>query len=197
RAEITDDPCSVDYEPVGYRTLDRALRHVRPDPARDVFLDYGCGQGRALAVAAQRSFQKIIGVELSSALAAVARSNLDRARSKLRCRDCRVIAANAIEFNVPDDVSVIFLFNPFRGEVLEAAIDRIEASLRRRPRQLTILYVQPIRDKNVFAEQPWLVEKVNTLSEGLRLAVYESTVAADTSDHCHNRANQRASQHAI
>lgn len=174
---ISDDPCSVDYEPTGYRTLDRALALVTPQPGTDVFLDYGCGQGRALVVAARQPFAKVMGIELSEELCVAARQNLNSAAPRLQCLNHEVIRADAQSWPLPDEVTVVFLFNPFRGPVLESAIRQIGASLKRRPRNLKVLYVQPLCDVNRFAEQRWLRETHCEPSEGLRLAAYEAAVS--------------------
>ncbi len=50
----------------------RALSALGPVERYD-FLDLGCGKGRALIVAAEFPFRAITGVELSPALAAIAR----------------------------------------------------------------------------------------------------------------------------
>ena len=71
--ELSDDEDSVDYEASGYRTLQRAFRHVQVCD-EDVFLDLGCGMGRPLVMAARKPFRRVIGVELSEDLAQAARA---------------------------------------------------------------------------------------------------------------------------
>ena len=137
---------------VGRRSLPRRLRAdrlphvgsgVESRPRRipgGVFLDYGCGQGRAPLTAATKPFRKVIGVEMSRRLCAAARANLRTARG-LACRDVQVLQADAERFVTPDETTVIFLFNPFRGPMLDQVIEQIRRSVQRRPRSLTILYV--------------------------------------------------------
>ena len=82
--KICDDPACVDYDPIGYRTCRRALGMIDVDPATDVFVDYGCGKGRVVVLAARRKFQRVIGVELSAELADAARNRCQCTTAKRR-----------------------------------------------------------------------------------------------------------------
>lgn len=150
------DPRCVDYEAPAYATLFRTFRHLRVEPGRSVFLDYGCGRGRALVVAATLPFARVVGVELVPSLAAAARDNLRRAAPRLTCRDAEVVDADARDYRPPPDVDNIYLYNPFRGEILEAVVASIEASLRRRPRPLTIAFLNPDHFERCTAGADWL-----------------------------------------
>ena len=174
--ELGHDAECLDYDPISHRSFRRVLGCVSVRPDEDVFLDYGCGMGRALIMAAQRPFRRIIGVEKSAELCVVARENLRRARRKLHGRNIVLANADARCYELPDDVSVIYLFNPFSGQTLAAAIQRISASLLRRPRPLTILYVYPSHVHNQFARCDWLNERTALTTEGLHLVVYEPSL---------------------
>jgi tRNA1(Val) A37 N6-methylase TrmN6 len=108
-------------------------------PIRGAFLDYGCGLGRALFVAAQESFTRVIGVELAETLVAKAKANAQRAGARLRC-PIVIETANASTYQRPDDVGVIHYNNPFRGEVLRKTVQQIRHSLDRAPRELWIAF---------------------------------------------------------
>jgi SAM-dependent methyltransferase len=176
RQDLSDDPTTVDYEAVGYRTLARALRFV--NVAGGAFLDLGCGKGRPLAVAATRHFSRVVGVDQSAALCGLARENLQRlaARGHRRCGATEVLQADAKTFEIPEDVSVVFLFNPFTGHILEAVLENLRVSLGRRPRPLSVLYVLPVQATDCFAACDWLACVADELSEGLRLRVYRAIV---------------------
>jgi SAM-dependent methyltransferase len=83
------------------------------------FVDVGAGMGRAMILAAEYPFRQVCGVEVSASLYEVARENLDIARERaLRCRDIRLVNADARIWNYPPGDLVVFLFNPFDGEAL-------------------------------------------------------------------------------
>ena len=144
------------YEPTCYRCIEQALDELEIDPERDVFLDYGCGKGRAMTVAATYPFQKVIGVELADELAAAARENLARSAEHRRCGEVAVEVTDATAYSVPAEVTVIHLFNPFSGSVLEAVVQQIHRSWKTHPRPLTILYKIPGDHPDPFAACDWL-----------------------------------------
>lgn len=132
----------VFYEGIAWLPFRRALDALRPGPA-DVFLDLGCGKGVALVAAGRLPIARVIGVEVAPGLADAARDNLERARPHLRCREREVATADALAWPVPDDVSIVFMYCPFIGEVFDAAVARLIASHDRRPRELHLLYAYP------------------------------------------------------
>lgn len=132
-------PERVNYEAGSWLDLPRVLRHI-PVRRHDVLLDLGCGKGRALVMAARHPFARVIGVELSPELARVAERNLEASRLPRRCRAVEVVVADAVEYRIPDDVTFVYLFNPFRGRVFDAVIERIVESVDRAPRRVRVIY---------------------------------------------------------
>lgn len=127
------------YTPLPYTAVKRLLSTVRPDKAKDVFVDWGSGLGRALVLASACSYREVIGVEYSPDLCAAAKSNLDRARVKQRCGSVRIVNSDAREFPIPADSTVMFFFNPFRGAVLNEVVRHIRDSWLAHPRPITFL----------------------------------------------------------
>jgi len=142
-------PGRVRYEPSGWLDLRRVLGH-RDVTADDVFLDLGSGKGRVVLQAARYPFRRVIGVELSPSLVRIAAANVDARRDKLRCSDIEFVTADATKFVVPDDVTVVYLYNPFRGPLFAAAIDRVCESLDRRPRSLRLIYRTPLEEELIL-----------------------------------------------
>ncbi len=146
-------------------------------PKEHVFLDYGCGKGRVVVVAATHPFRRILGIERSAGLCEKARQNVARANPHLRCGEVVVIQADAQGFAVPDDISVVFFFNPFVGPVMEAALAKLESSIRCRPRLVTIFYLHKTHEADMLAPNRWLL-KLGELPaadlEGMTFAVYTS-----------------------
>jgi 23S rRNA G2445 N2-methylase RlmL len=99
-------------------------------------------------------WRKIIGLEISPQLLEKARRNLERMRGR-RCRDVQWVNADAAKYELDDDVTTIFLFNPFSGDVLRAVLDNIQESLRRRRRKVTVLYKNRSKLQEL-GSVPWL-----------------------------------------
>lgn len=127
------------YTPVPYAALKRLLSIVEPNPQKDVFIDWGCGRGRVLVIASMLPYREVIGVECSAALCSAAEQNLKRARVRRRCGSVKVVNADAREFPIPEDSSVMFLYNPFRGALLTEVVGHIRDSWMRNRRPITFL----------------------------------------------------------
>jgi SAM-dependent methyltransferase len=130
------------YAPSEWIPTWRSLARLRVG-RDDVCLDYGSGLGRVLLVARRLPFRRVIGLEISPTLAGRARRNLEAQRGTIRCRDATVVEADATEWPVPDDVTVVYMYCPFTGPVFTAAIERIFESLDRRPRRMRLVYNNP------------------------------------------------------
>lgn len=139
-----------DYEPSGWRSFKRAMKGVKASPA-DSFLDIGCGKGRVVEQAARRPFRRVLGVELSEELAEQARRLLERERDRRRCGSVEIVVADITTWQVPDDVTVVYVYNALSGDALVAMLDRIAESARRAPRPLVMLYVNPLSESTVLA----------------------------------------------
>ncbi|MEV4219656.1 class I SAM-dependent methyltransferase [Nonomuraea sp. NPDC049725] len=141
-----DHPERVYYSPAHWGTLRRALPrgHVG---GGDVFVDLGAGKGRmALEAASRYPFRRVIGVELSAELTEVARANLAGTRLRLRAGGVEFVNSDVLDYVIPDDATVVFLNNPFRGEIFAATMDGLIASADRRPRPITVIYFNPVEE---------------------------------------------------
>jgi SAM-dependent methyltransferase len=174
-----DSPELLEYTPTSYHALQDCLARVRFRTGEDAFLDYGCGLGRVIIFAATKPFSRAVGVEISTALAEKARENIEQARGRLKC-EVTVDVSDARTYQVPDDVTVIHFFNPFIGDTLAQAVGNIRESLRRRPRELTILYASPGRFEKMFGGQDWLKKTASlTFYPGMVYAIYSCRADAE------------------
>jgi SAM-dependent methyltransferase len=115
------------------------------DIPRFVFVDYGCGKGRVLALAAERPFLRVEGVELSQDLHRVAVRNVAKARNTGALRaPILVHHQDATEYELPKEPLVIYLFNPFGEKVILRVLDAIQSSLREAPRDAYVVYANAI-----------------------------------------------------
>jgi hypothetical protein len=87
-----------------------------------------------------------VGVELSSSLCRIAAANVAARRDQLRCADIELVTADAARYAIPDDVTVVYLYNPFRGAVFQAVVDGLLKSLERSPRPLRVIYRTPLEE---------------------------------------------------
>jgi SAM-dependent methyltransferase len=130
------------YDPIDYQCLDTILDYLNPSPQSDVFIDYGCGLGRAIIAAAQRSFKKVIGVENNEVCLELCHKHVASAKQKSRLLcPIEVIATDAENYELPDDATKILMYNPFvEQNLMDLVLQRIENSLQRQPRRIDLVY---------------------------------------------------------
>jgi SAM-dependent methyltransferase len=121
-------------------------RWQRSRPAAPVgeftFVDLGAGMGRAVLLAAQFPFRAVVGVELHSTLARIARRNLALWRTAGRGQaPMKIVCGDAVEFAFPPGPCLAFLFNPFGAAVMRRLVARWRKSFAGRAGQLDVVYV--------------------------------------------------------
>jgi SAM-dependent methyltransferase len=138
-----------DVNAVSYRaTKARPLRKLigKLDLPRDrAFVDLGSGKGRALLLAARLGFQKVVGVEFSPTLCAIARQNVKifTRRTRITAR-IDVIESDVALFNIQPEQCIFYAYNPFDGTVMERLVANLRDSLKQFPRRVWLLYSTPI-----------------------------------------------------
>ena len=142
---------AYDYAPTRYDTLEKIIDrlNLRPD---DVFVDIGCGKGRAVFVASFRKIKKAIGVDMDRDLIGSAQNNLRNI--KAQHAPVEFICADAAGFDVREG-TVFYLYNPFGDKTTKAVMENIRTSLVARPRRIRIALNGHVH-RNVFDQQGWL-----------------------------------------
>jgi SAM-dependent methyltransferase len=127
------------YRPTAWLTLQQLFRRLDVGP-EDVFLDVGSGMGRVLLVAARHPFKRVIGVEQNVEMSEIARRNVERSRRRLRCQDVELVAGDVLDWPIPDDLTLVYLYCPFPEQVLERFMERLLASVDSSPRDVRLIY---------------------------------------------------------
>jgi SAM-dependent methyltransferase len=109
------------------------------------FIDLGSGKGRALLMAADFPFRRILGVEVLPSLHRVAQENIRQYKSdSQKCFAVQSLWGDARNFAFPPEPTVLYLFNPLPEPALAEVVARLEKSLRKHPRALYVLYHNPL-----------------------------------------------------
>jgi SAM-dependent methyltransferase len=118
--------------------LDRAVA----DPSTCTFVDLGCGKGRVVLLAAQRPFQRVVGVEISAELAATARRNvLEYRPPPPLVTSIDIVEADVTTIDLPETDLLLHLYHPFEPDVTAALLRRLESSPANPSRRVTIAYL--------------------------------------------------------
>jgi len=144
---------AVHYAPSHPKFLFEMLRHLAIDYTQYEFVDLGSGKGRALLVASEFPFRRITGVEFARELHEIASENIRRYRGGTqKCREITALHCDAMEYRFAEVPTVVFMFNPFRPAVLTPVLRELEASIRRRPRDVILVYQSPFHGHLVESE---------------------------------------------
>ena len=158
------------YQPCDPALFHETLQNLRIDYGQFDFIDLGCGKGRALLLASDYPFRRILGVELFPGLKQICDENIRQYSSpRQRCFALESICSDARNFEFPAVPAVLFLFNPLPEAGLQRVIRNLERSLTASPRQVVIIYHNPIREHVLAASNP-----LTKISSSLQCAVYGS-----------------------
>ena len=170
------------YQGVNYYLLEKVLDHLQTIEANKNIVDFGCGKGRVLAVAAYYGFTKITGVEFAKELCEVARKNIIPVQQKFSQKIFNVIHANAVDYKIENDTNVFFFFNPFDEVVMLAVAKNILTSLKENPREVYVVYINPIH-KEIFMsagfEQIFYYEKLKYIQATIFMKSAEESYDID------------------
>lgn len=140
------------YEAIPAELALKSLQAIDFDLRSYTFIDLGAGKGRSVMLASLFPFKTVMGVELSPKLTRVMANNFRVfTDNEQRCKDLQAVCADALEFQFPDSNLVLFMYNPFDAEIMQAVVSRLEQFatrhsvyvIYRRPNQRAVLDRSP------------------------------------------------------
>jgi hypothetical protein len=132
------------YEAVPVQGVREALRRLPLESFAFTFVDLGSGKGRALLVASEFPLAKIVGVELSAELHAIAEKNIELYRPHPQpCRKFQLVMMDAAEYAFPPEPLVLFMYSPFGEKTMQRVLANLQAALQRSRQPAYVIYVNP------------------------------------------------------
>ena len=121
------------------------MEKLEIDCSQFSFIDFGSGKGRALIMAARFPFHRIVGVEFATELHDAAQVNIEKLTAHGSAeKRIELVCMDALDYAIPLDPLVIYLFNPFGVDLVNKLAARLFESWRRQPRELIVLYMNPV-----------------------------------------------------
>jgi SAM-dependent methyltransferase len=117
------------------------------------FVDLGCGKGRALILAANYGFKRVVGVEFVREFFEIAKTNITR----LQLKDAEVILGDAAAFEFPTGPVLLYLCNPFDSQIVAEVARNARLSWIREKRPFSVAYVTPVH-QDTFISSGWAIE---------------------------------------
>lgn len=103
---------------------------------KDLFVDFGSGKGAAVIHAKKLGFKKSIGVEFAKELHECAVKNIEA----LGLTDVESLYEDATNYKLPNDISLIYFFNPFDEVVMQKVMQNIMSQKSEFKNDVYIIY---------------------------------------------------------
>jgi SAM-dependent methyltransferase len=112
------------------------------DRSNYTFIDVGCGKGRAVLLASQLGFNRVIGLEFSPWIAQVAKNNIRTFRGNRAGLGCSsIVIADALEYQLPNEPLMLYLYTPFQPELLDRFFDKVTETFDKNQKPIVIFLV--------------------------------------------------------
>ena len=130
---------SEEYKPTRIRHFRLLIKGLKL-PGNSVFVDMGSGKGRVLLMASMNNFKRVTGVEISSKLCEIARSNTVIFERRLkRPLHIEVVNEDVLQYSIKSDENVFYFYKPFDNFVMETILGRIIKSVFENPRKVWLI----------------------------------------------------------
>jgi SAM-dependent methyltransferase len=138
RDDSLSDLTNFPYEATPYLVLERLLEYNYISK-KDLLIDFGCGKGRVDFFFSSNTKCKSIGIEFSKILYDRAIKN----KESSNLNRVEFININAKDYQIPDDASRFYFFNPFSIDVLKIVLKRINESYKKTKREILLFFYYP------------------------------------------------------
>lgn len=136
------------YQPIEPALFREIMSSLAIDFGQFTFIDIGSGKGRALLMASEYPFRRVLGIELLPGLSFVAEENIRKfSAAHTKCSPIQAICADATEFKFPAEALVVLLNNPLPEMGLRKMICNVEKSLTEKSRRIFLVYANPVLEE--------------------------------------------------
>ena len=161
---LSIDNSKTNFHSYGYAASDpnyflEAMNHLEIDHKEYTFIDFGSGKGRALLMASQFPFRKILGVEFLEELHEIAKQNIAAfQKHAVGCCNLESTCMDVLDLELPKNNLVCYFYNPFSKSILNQVLASIHASFMEHPREILVVYYAP-SFRQPMDEAVWLTKQ--------------------------------------
>lgn len=163
------------YQPVNYYMLERAFQILQDEKVTGALVDFGCGFGRIIVVAAHFGFLEVTGVEFVPVICNRARENVQAVKQFYSETHFDIFCGDAISYSIIKEETVFTFFNPFDERVMLPVVKNILKSIKEFPRRIYIVYFNPT-EKEIFLsagfEEIYYFQKMKYLDMSILTLTY-------------------------
>ncbi len=139
--------------------FEQIMQALPADLREFTFVDLGSGKGRALLMASDCPFRRIVGIEFLPALHHAATENIGKYSSEhQRCKHIESVNMDVRDFPFPSRPLVVYMFNSFPEAVFAEVLENLRRSVEQNPRPVYVAY-RYLEFEHLLRRCEWL-EKV-------------------------------------
>jgi len=151
-----------EYGPTDYQMLE-TLFSKYPFEFEDHFVDFGCGKGRVIIMAAYHGCKHVTGYELDTNRYGKLVENVDNFRKKFDNESTFSISnINVEKVQLDDDSNKFWFFEPFHLKVYIRVLNEIQASLQRCIRNVSLFLYHPLESTVKYIDSLNYFEKLES-----------------------------------
>ena len=168
----------INYIPIAPAVFNCVLSCLDIPWEEYTFIDYGSGKGRALLLASEYPFKRIIGLEFSSDLHQAAETNIHLYHSRSqKCRNIQSLNIDFTQFALPREPLVLYFNHPCRERVLHEVVTRIGEFLLTSPYPLYLAYLAGGHQQQRQLLSGGFLKEIHR-SPNTRLIIYERVASS-------------------
>lgn len=156
RNEEDDESQSIvnfQYAPTSYSFLEYLFTKY-PFEKDDHLVDFGCGKGRAIIMAAYFRCPTVTGIEIDLMRYNCLKKNVQNFTIAANNKSSfHLLNINASELIVEDSINKFFFFNPFHLKIYIRVIRCINNSLQSVPRKCWLIFYRPVPSTLEYIER--------------------------------------------
>jgi len=131
------------YEPTTYAVLDRVIESGYISN-REYLIDYGSGKGRVPIYLNYKIGCRATGIEMMPVFFDQAQKNLkEYAKRNKSGKEVSFVIERAQDYEIPDEATAFFFFNPFSIEIMKSVMGKIIDSYYINPRRMRLFFYYP------------------------------------------------------
>ena len=134
-----EDTLSFNYAPSPYLHIMQLIENYHLGRG-DHLVDFGCGKGRVVLVAASYPCDMISGVDINAELCELLTQNLKTSKIEKRCGNIEINNIDARRFSITEDMNKFYFFEPFHLKILIYILNNIMQSLQKCSRKIELYF---------------------------------------------------------
>lgn len=147
-----DSPLNHIYEVTAYSFLEYLFDRY-PFAPEDHLVDFGCGKGRVLIMAAEYGCLNLTGYEINKERCIILKKNIESYAQTKKPARFHILNMNAEKATIYPDQNIFYFFEPFHLKIFIRVFRLIQDSIRLHPRKIKIMMHYPHPETIKYVQQ--------------------------------------------